>query len=71
MSIEHTAPQVSHAVLDNSKGVGFIDGRHDDVIKWKHFPCAGNSPVAGEFPSQKPVMRSYDFSFDMCLNKVE
>ena len=38
---------------------------HDDVIKWKHFPrywpssCAGNSPVTGEFPSQRSVMRSY------------
>ena len=32
-------------------------------------PCAGNSPVTGEFPSQRPVTRSfYDF-FDLCLNK--
>ena len=23
-------------------------------------PCAGNSPVTGEFPSQVPVMRSFD-----------
>ena len=22
--------------------------------------CAGNSPVAGEFPAQKPVTRSFD-----------
>ena len=33
---------------------------HDDVIKWKHFSallaiCAGNSPVPGEFPTQRPV----------------
>ena len=36
---------------------------HDDVIKWKHFPrylCAGNSPITGEFPSQRPVTRSFD-----------
>ena len=31
--------------------------------------CAGNSLVTGEFPSQRPVTRSFDFFFDMCLNK--
>ena len=31
--------------------------------------CAGNSPVAGEFPSQRPVPRSFDVFFEMCLNK--
>ena len=30
--------------------------------------CAGNSPVAGEFPSQTPVMRSFDVCFDLRLN---
>ena len=31
--------------------------------------CAGNSPVTGEFPSQRPVARSFDVSFDLRLNK--
>ena len=31
--------------------------------------CAENSPVIGEFPSQRPVMRSFDVLFDICLNK--
>ena len=31
--------------------------------------CAGNSPVAGEFPAQKPVTRSFDVFFDLRLNK--
>ena len=31
--------------------------------------CAGNSPVTGEFPSQRPVVRSFDVFFDLCLNK--
>ena len=31
--------------------------------------CAGNSPVPGEFPSQRPVTRSFDFFFHLCLNK--
>ena len=30
--------------------------------------CAGNSPVTSEFPSQWPVMRSFDVFFDLHLN---
>ena len=29
----------------------------------------GNSPVPGEFPTQRPVMRSFDVFFDLRLNK--
>ena len=41
------------------------------VIKWKHLLalCAGNSPYTGEFPSQRPVTRSFDVFFDLRLNK--
>ena len=31
--------------------------------------CAGNSPVTGEFPTQRPVTRSFDIFFDLRLNK--
>ena len=31
--------------------------------------CAGNSPVPGEFPTQRPVMRSFDVCFDLRPNK--
>ena len=31
--------------------------------------CAGNSPVTREFPTQRPVMRSFDAFFDLRLNK--
>ena len=31
--------------------------------------CAGNSPVTGEFPTQRPMTRSFDAFFDVCLNK--
>ena len=31
--------------------------------------CAGNSPVTGEFPAQRPVTRSFDVFFDLCLNR--
>ena len=32
--------------------------------------CAGNSPVPGEFPAQRPVTRSFDVVFDLRLNKL-
>ena len=49
---------------------------HDDVIKWKHFPCywtfvkqsTGDRWIA-LIPSQMPVTRSFDIFFDMRLNK--
>ena len=31
--------------------------------------CTGNSTVTGEFPSQRPMMWSFNIFFDMCLNK--
>ena len=35
---------------------------HDDVIKW-------NPPVTGGIPSRRPSTRSFDYFFDLCLNK--
>ena len=31
--------------------------------------CAGNSPVSGEFPAQRPVTQSFDVFFDLRLNE--
>ena len=31
--------------------------------------CTGNSPVTGEFPSQRPVTRGFDVFFDLRHNK--
>ena len=31
--------------------------------------CVGNSPVTGEFPTQRPVTRSFDVFFEPGLNK--
>ena len=47
---------------------------HDDVIKWKPFirvtgHLCGEFTGPGEFPSQRPVTRSFDVFFDLCLNK--
>ena len=30
--------------------------------------CAGNSPVTEEFPTQRPVTRSFDVFFDLRMN---
>ena len=31
--------------------------------------CEGKPPVTGGYPSQRPVTRSFDVFFDLCLNK--
>ena len=31
--------------------------------------CEGNSPITGEFPSQRPMTQSFDVFFDLRLNK--
>ena len=31
--------------------------------------CAGNSPVPGEFPAQRPMTQSFDVYFDLRPNK--
>ena len=45
----------------------------DEIIKWKHFLllalCEGNPPATGGSPSQRPVTRSFDIFFDLCLNE--
>ena len=50
-----------------------ISATHDDVIKWKHFrvtgPSCGEFTGPGEFPTQRPVTRSFDVLFDLRLNK--
>ena len=46
----------------------YVIDLHYDVIKWKHFPRYW--PFArGIHRSQRPVMRSFDVVFDLCLNK--
>ena len=32
--------------------------------------CVGNSLVTGEFPSQRPMTRSFDVFFGLCLNSL-
>ena len=49
-------------------------GYHDNVVQMEIYSallaiCAGNSPVSGEFPPQRPVTQSFDIFFDLRLNK--
>ena len=58
---------------------GLYDIRHDIYASWWRHQiekfsallaiCAGNSPVTGEFPSQRPVTRSFVVFFYLRLNK--
>ena len=32
--------------------------------------CAGNSPVSGEIPAQRPMTRNFDDFFDLRPNKL-
>ena len=54
------------------------EGIHNLYTWWRHQMetfsallaiCAGNSPVPGEFPTQRPVTRSFDVFCDLRLNK--
>ena len=40
----------------------------DTNVMWILALCAGNSPVTGEFPSQRPVTRSFGVFFDLRLS---
>ena len=49
-----------------------------NILRWRHQMetfsslqalCAGNSPATGEFPSPRPVTRSFDVFYDVRLNK--
>ena len=47
---------------------------HDDVIKWKYFRVTGplwgkSTDHTSRFPSQRPVMRSFDVFFDLRLKE--
>ena len=48
----------------------WASGKHQDTW-WRHQMetllalCAGNSPVPGEFPAQRPVTRIFDVLFDL------
>ena len=53
-------------------------GLQNPMAWWRHLMdtysallalCVGNSLATGEFPAQRPVTRSFEFFFDLRLNK--
>ena len=55
-----------------------FSGRYCAAAWWRHQMetfsallalCAGNLPVSGDFPTQRPVTRSFDIFFDLRLIK--
>ena len=64
---------------DNAHPLNCGSGTYDHISTWwrqqmETFSallalCARNSPVTGEFPPQRPVTRSFDVFFHLCLNK--
>ena len=64
-----------HDVIIISLIFGILKTR---ITRWRHqmeafsallVLCAGNSPITGEFPSQRPVTRTFDVFFDLRLSK--
>ena len=63
-----------YCMLQVEEGLTSTPIDHDDVIIMETFSallaiCAGNSPVPGELPAQRPVTRSFDVFFDLHPNQ--
>ena len=74
-SYEHIANIISCALQSKWASRSIV---HLDTAWWRHQMetfsallaiCAGNSPVSGEFPAQRPVTQSFDVFFDVRLIK--
>ena len=73
--LRYTEHRESHG---NNHDLYILRNRQSSISWWRHQMetfstllaiCAGNSPVSGEFPAQKPVTRSFGVFFDLRLNK--
>ena len=66
----------------NNRNTGDLRHQWLGAVEWKYMMTssngniytvlalsAGNSPVNGEFPAQRPVTWSFDVFFDICPNK--
>ena len=59
----------AHTILDESCCITLWWRHQMEAFSALLAICAGNSPVPGEFPAQRPVTRSFDVYFDLHLNK--
>ena len=57
-----------HQLEQQQYGI-FSGHRQMEILSALMAICAANSPVPGEFPTQRPVTRSFDIFFDLLLNK--
>ena len=64
-----TLPQVNHCMWSNSRKMHPWWRHQMKTFSALLALCAGNSMVTGEFPSQRPVTRSFDVIFDLRLGK--
>ena len=48
--------------------IAMMTSSNGNIFRVTGYLC-GNSPVSGEFPTQRPVTRSFDVFFDLRLNK--
>ena len=74
--VNHPMPDVKKLQL---KLQGSVSVQVSDTVPWWRHQmetfsallaiCAGNSLVTGQFPTQRPVTRSFDVFFDLRLNK--
>ena len=71
-------PYICFSKIDNKAALTRAMAISQYITWWRHLMetlsglldfCAGNSPVTGEFPAQRPVTRSFDFFFIRALNK--
>ena len=69
------APVTMATLSSNARSTGRGQSTH---MIWRHEMetfsallalCAGNSPVTGEFPSQRPLKQNFDVFVDLRLNK--
>ena len=67
---------INHVVNVAGTDVFFNEKKLVSNTWWRHLETfsaslaifAGNSPVNGEFPAQRPVTRSFDVFFDLRIN---
>ena len=66
--IEHTT-EVWLGTVGQQTTTRFLWRHQMETFSALRAPCAGNSPVTGEFPTRSPVTRSFDVFFHLRLNK--
>ena len=82
--LDQPSPNGGHKILHSKHGrkrshaICFLFPLKMLISWWRHQMetfsallaiCAGNSPVPGEFPAQRPVTQSFNVCFDLRLNK--